>query len=353
MIWPWSRPEKRETGSGGGFEASLLAQFEANAAGGGVAKVGAISGLEAASALVARCMASADVKAPANLAAACTPAVLAQTGRSLIRSGESVHAIHVNDDGRVRLGVAGHHDVYGGPDPDSWTYRVSEYGPSGTGHRMLPAAGVVHVRYLTDPIMPWRGVGPLQAAQIAGRLSAEVGNALADGESGPVGSVLPLPVDGQDPTVDPLKADIRTLRGKVAFVESVRVMHAGAAANAPRGDWETRRIGSDPPAAEVTLLERAFLEVLAACGIPPALFGEGDGTAQRESFRRLLHTVVEPLAKLIAAELSEKLEADVVLNLDPLFAADLSGRARAYQGLVNGGMDPGKAAGLAGLMEAE
>ena len=31
----------------------------------------------------------------------------------------------------------------------------------------------------------------------------------------------------------------------------------------------------------------------------------------------------------------------------------LSGRARAFQSLVGGGMDVGKAAGLAGLMQAE
>ena len=298
------------------------------------------------------------VEGPANLTAAVTPAVLAQTGRSLIRAGESVHAIHVSNDGRLRLGVSGHHDTYGGPDPATWTYRVSEYGPSGTGHRMLPAAGVVHVRYLSDPIRPWAGVGPLQAARIAGRLSAEVGNALADGESGPRGSLLPLPIEPGDDDDDggpvgKLKADLRNLRGRLAFVESTQTMHAGAPGSAPRGDWETKRIGANPPAAEVTLLERSFLEVLAACGVPPALFGEGDGTAQRESFRRLLHTVIEPLAKLIAAELSEKLEADVVLNLDPLFAADLSGRARAFQSMTGAGMDPGKAAGLAGLMESE
>ena len=350
--WPFGKTtEMRSTG--GGYEASLLAQLEAHAAGGSAATVGATSALEAASSLVARCLASAAVEGPANLAAAVTAPVLAQTGRSLIRSGESVHAIHVEDDGRVRLGVSGHHDVYGGPDPATWSYRVSECGPQGTEHRMVPAAGVVHVRYLTDAIRPWAGVGPLQAARIAGRLSAEVSNALADGESGPRGNLLPLPVDGEDESVEELKGDLRTLRGRLALVESTRTMHAGAPGSAPQDDWKTRRIGANPPAAEVTLLERAFLEVLAACGVPPALFGDGDGTAQRESFRRFLHATLDPLAKLIAAELSDKLEAAITLNLDGLFAADLAGRARAFQSMTGAGMDPGKAAGLAGLMESD
>ena len=351
--WPFGKTESRSTG--GGYEASLLAAFEANAAGGSAATVGATAALEAASGLVARCLASAAVEGPDNLAAAVTAPVLAQTGRSLIRAGESVHAIRVDPEtGAVRLAVAGHVDVYGGPDPATWTYRLSEYGPSGTGHRLVDGAGVVHCRYLVDPVRPWCGVGPLQAARIAGRLSAEVGNALADGESGPRGNLLPLPVDGDDPTVTELKADIRTLRGRLAFVESTQTMHAGAPGSAPRGDWKTERIGASPPAGEVTLLERSFVEVLAACGVPPALFGAGgDGTGQRESFRRFLHATLQPLAALVSDELSAKMGAPLALNLDRLFAADLAGRARAFQSMTGAGMDPGKAAALAGLMEFE
>lgn len=63
--------------------------------------------------------------------------------------------------------------------------------------------------------------------------------------------------------------------------------------------------------------------------------------------------MLQPLAGIIRQELAEKLDAPIGLNLDRLFAADLSGRARAFQSLVGGGMDPGKAAGLAGLMESE
>ena len=68
---------------------------------------------------------------------------------------------------------------------------------------------------------------------------------------------------------------------------------------------------------------------------------------------RLMHSTIQPLGRLVSAELSAKLEADVTLSFDGLFAADLSGRARAFQSMVGGGMDPAKAAGLAGLMESE
>ena len=131
-------------------------------------------------------------------------------------------------------------------------------------------------------------------------------------------------------------------------------MFPGAAGNAPAGDWVARRIGANPPTAEVALLERAFVEVASACGCPAVLFAEsGDGTARREAFRQFMHSTLEPIARLIALELSEKFEAPIVLNLDRLFAADLAGRARAFGSMVKAGMDPAKAAGLSGLLGAD
>ena len=84
-----------------------------------------------------------------------------------------------------------------------------------------------------------------------------------------------------------------------------------------------------PPAAEVELLARAFTEALSACGVPPTLFSDrSDGTAQRESFRRYLHSTLDPIAKLISAELSTKLETEVDVDLSAIHAADVQGRAR-------------------------
>ena len=44
---------------------------------------------------------------------------------------------------------------------------------------------------------------------------------------------------------------------------------------------------------------------------------------------------------------------DFSMNFDKLFASDLSGRARAFGSMVQGGMDVTKAATLAGLMEQD
>ena len=90
--------------------------------------------------------------------------------------------------------------------------------------------------------------------------------------------------------------------------------------------------------------------MLAACGTPPALFDDSDGTAQRESFRRYLTLTVMPIAKVLAHELSTKLEAGIALNFDSLYAHDLQGRATSFKKLIEGGMSIEKAAGLSGLM---
>ena len=345
-LWPWTKTETRS--SGGGYEQQILSAFEGAAT--SPAKVGATAAVEAAASLAGRCLASAHVTgAPNNCVG---PYELNQMGRALIRRGQSVWRINVDPEGMVRLALVGHWDHYGGPDPATWTLRCSEYGPSGTETRMVPWAGVVDVRLQVDRVRPWWGVSPLAAAHEAGRLSAEVVSALADAESGPRGSLMPLPVDGEDPTVEALKTDLRNLRGRLAFVESVNTMHPGAAGNAPQDDWKTRRLGATPPEAEVTLLARAFQEVVAACGVPPALFAErSDGTAQRESLRRYLHTFLDPIGKLIEAELSEKLDTEIDIDLSAIHAADVQGRARAWRSLVGpeGAMTPEAAAMLVGL----
>ena len=209
--------------------------------------------------------------------------------------------------------------------------------------------------YATDPETPWRGVGPLGVAQLAGRLSAETIAALADEVSGPRGSFLPLPrVDGQDATVSALKADIKSARGALLAVEGMNDQWQSDSSKTNSG-WEQKRFGADPPVALVQVAQMASNEIYAACGMAPILFGErGDGAGRREAFRQALHSVIAPLGRIMEAELRFKLNSPgLALNFDTLFASDLSGRARAFQSMVNGGMAVEKAAALSGLTMQE
>ena len=115
--------------------------------------------------------------------------------------------------------------------------------------------------------------------------------------------------------------------------------------------WQAIEVSPDPSTGFNGLRSGAAMDLLAACGIPPGLLtASTDGTAQRESYRRFLHTVVLPWGLIVGNELSIKFGGDVRLNFDGLMASDLSGRARAFASMVNGGMDISKAAALAGLL---
>ena len=350
MRWPWSNRETRDSS----YTDTLIAQIVSQASGGTLARPAATGALEASASIIARCFAAAVVSGPDHFVAALGPSVMSMIGRSLIRQGEILFAIEVAE-GRVMLTPAASWDVTGNSDPASWTYRLTLGGPSRlTTLEPVPSEAMIHVRLQVDPEQPWRGVSPLASAAIAGRLSAETMQALSDEVSGPRGFLLPSPVDGADPTVSALKADIRSLRGKVALVESTSSgWAADGVAQRPKGDWEPRRLGASPGPALVEQAELASREVFAACGIPLSVVTTSEGTGQREGFRRLLHSTIMPLAQIIGEELSAKFETPISLSFDDLFAADLAGRARAFQSLVNGGMDVAKAAALAGLMQAE
>lgn len=349
MRWPWTKLEARDSS----YTDALVSLIVEQSSGATLARPATTGALEASASIVARCFAAADVNAPDQYREALGPSTLSLIGRSLIRDGEAVFAIEIRD-GRVVLIPAASWDVEGEHDPASWRYRLTLGGPSRlTTLEPVPSEGMVHVRLQSDPETPWRGVSPLASAALAGRLSAETVMALADEASGPRGILLPTPVDGADPTIATLKSDIRSLKGKAALVESTSAgWAADGAGQRPKSDWEPRRLGASPGAPLIALADLASREIYAACGIPLSVVTDSEGIGQREGFRRLLHSTIMPLGRIVAEELSTKFETDIGLSFDGLFAADLSGRARAFQSLVNGGMDPGKAAGLAGLMQA-
>ena len=161
-----------------------------------------------------------------------------------------------------------------------------------------------------------------------------------------MGSLLGIPTDGEDATVQALKTDLANARVKVALLESGDWGNAGGDAKV---DLKTERFGAEPPASLVQLVTIASQEVYSACGLNQALWGGSQAAAVREAWRLCLFGVLSPLGRLVEAELQDKLEDTVTLSWQELRASDLSGRARAFQSMVGGGMEVERAAGLAGL----
>ena len=356
MVWPWQRKsEKRE--SQPFTDAFTTALYELSA-GNVPVDPRALGALEVAAGFWSRAFASAKVVPENNITRSLTPSVLALIGRELCRRGELVLKIEVSG-GNVSLLPAGSWDIEGGPEPSSWTYRIDVFGASIHRTEFAEAAGLLHFRYATDPGVPWVGLSPLAYARDTGKLAAAIEKRLGEEASAPVANVVPLPVDGgpdddeANDVLSALKKDIRNAAGKTVFVETTASGFGEGMAAAPRQDWKQQRIGANPPEVLEKIRGSVSETVLACCGVPVELAELGQGTAAREAWRRFLHATVDPLGRLVAEELSRKFEFPVSLNFDSLMASDISGRARAFQSMVVGGMDITKAAALSGLMEAE
>ena len=238
-----------------------------------------------------------------------------------------------------------------------WLVRVDTYGPTSSSTTTLVSyAQVLHFMWSYDSALPWVGVGPLSRASVTGSLHGGLDRSLGYEVRGPVGHLLPTPAgpDTDDEDEDPLgdlRRDIANLRGAAALVETTSSAWGEGSLAAPRRDWMPSRIGPNPPAPLVDLQEQTFDQLLAACGVPAALYGRGgDAAGRREAFRVFLHASVSPVAEIIVEELRAKLEIDdLKLTFDELFASDLQGRARALQSMVGAGMDLDDARRLAGL----
>ena len=355
--WPWSKPERREVAQG--YTASLTAALQAAAEGPVDSAPLATAALEAASGLYARSLASAVVHGPAQVQRALTAPVLALIGRNLIRRGEDHHRIYVRR-GEIVLEPVGFAYAHGnGPDPLSWHYSATLYGPTDSRHEIVPAASMVHCRYSVDASRPWLGVPPWSWAASTGRANAALERLVANEASAPHGYLLGVPQapqtgeDEETRVLDLFRSDVSKAKGGTLIMEDPAEWNpsTGAGRGGPAG-LNSTRFGMDPPSVIDALRTETGRDVLGACGVPPSLFvANSDGTAQREAFRRFLHASLRPVCRLIEAELRVKLDApDLALDLSDLHAADVAGRARAFGALVKGGVHAEDAAANTGVV---
>jgi len=322
----------------------------------GQVDVGMTAAAAAAAGVISRSFAAATV-APSTARTGLTPAVLAEIGAALVYAGESVWLIDVTEAG-VQLLRASSWDVTG-DGPRNWRYRLSLSGPSGTLERVAPEAGVFHPRANVHAAEPHRGRSALALAGASAEGLANAERQLSEELSGPVGRLIPAPLDqlegeGGEGDPDPLaelEATLAQLKGRSALVPSMQREWTGQTGGPSQGDWTSKRIGADPPASVVQLRKDGHNAVLSAAGVPPMMFSEGgQAQASREALRQFLHMTVAPLARLVETEASSKLGVPVQLDFTALHASDVQGRARSFQSLVGGGMDVERAARLSGLL---
>ena len=352
-MWPFTRTERRDF-------TQITSDRALNAAIGNTALADATSTAAAAIAMgiYGRTFAAAEV-APSVERTGLTAHVLNQIGQSLVSAGESVWLIDVVGGMVSLLRVSSWMIAGRGPDPGGWRYECTLAGPSMQDVVSVPSDGVLHVRVNVGPMSPHQGRSPLALAGFSATALAGAERQLSEELSGPVGRLIPAPLDalsaarddGSSPLSD-LEAALASLKGRSALVPSLQ-RDAISGGGQPT-DWRSVRIGADPPESVVTLRQDGHNAVMAACGVPPALFSAGSqANSAREALRQFLHTGVAPYARVIEAEARMKLAADVTLDFTGLHAADIQGRARSFKSLVDGGMSLSDAAAASGILIAD
>lgn len=345
MRWPWQQAERRS------YSAIITEALESAVA--STSSGASSAAIEAAGGYLARELASATVTGPAWAQAAITREWRAWAGRETLRQGESLSAIRVASDGRISLIPASNWDWRGqAVDEDEWRVRATVYQPHGSISREFGRDEVIALRWALSSIERYRGRGPAALAGSAATLAKNAESRLSDEASAPVATILAIPDahGGDDPGLDGLRSSIAKAKGKALLIEST-AGGWGDKAGSPHGDWQPRHIG---PAMTAELNEAArdgFARMLAACGIPPALFDpRADGTAQREALRRARLNFVEPFAACLADELSRRLEVAVGFEFDA-YALDMVSRAQVVHKLTAAGVDIGVAMAAVNLAD--
>ena len=238
----------------------------------------------------------------------------------------------------------------GGMDPEGWDWQLTFAGPTASMVKTLPASRVLNLMYSYEAERPWVGIGPLGHAATTRSLLGRIESRLAEEMGQPVGSVLPVPDVNASAQ---LQTDLRALQGELTLVQH---MTAGwgdpsQATGQRQPDWTPRRLGGNPPDSLRALRAEVSRAVLAASGVPVSLLGDSAGNEAREGWRQFLLGTLAPLGRIIGPALAEGLDAEgLEFDWERVGASDITGRARAFQSLVGGGMDVEKAAAMSGLM---
>ena len=184
-VWPFSKPEPETRASY--TEAAIKAIVE-GAGGSTPADYRETAAAQAAASLVARSLAIAEIEGATPARTGLTGAMLHDLGAALILEGEAVYRIDVATGGTVTLSRAFDWDITGGPDPQSWRYRIKIAGPTRDAETILPSVAIFHPRVNASPSEPHKGRSPIGLAAQSARMAAGIESAsLETKPSNPVG----------------------------------------------------------------------------------------------------------------------------------------------------------------------
>ena len=346
-----SRAEDAELairGDEDGYTGAAIASFEGAAAGyrGGLTAGAAIAALHYENGLASAVVTGADAEL-------LSPVLLGFVGRAMATRGEAVLFASLDGaDPRLWLDQCSDWDVTGSYRPRSWRYRLTLVGPTVSESRNATADEVVHVRQHVDSRVPWRGRSPLAVAASTGALAGAWERALAEEGSLSVKLVVPMPASIESMTQDHLNA-LRRSFGDRAIKNLFPPTAMRKGSDTPQTDWKPHRYGPEYDRAQAMMFSATTKAVALAYGVPNALASISDaapsGQALREGWRQFVVQVIEPIGRLVEAEVSRVLGARVSLSFNRLAATDMLGRARVAAMLIKAGRTWEEARVIAGL----
>ncbi|WP_206453868.1 phage portal protein [Aurantimonas marina] len=269
-----------------------------------------------------------------------TRRTMAMTARTLALRGEAVFLI------ADRLIPATDWDMstrFGEPR----AYRVGIPEISGGRSQTALAAEVLHFRIGVDPSTPWAGSAPLRRARLSAELLEEVETALRDVfRDAPIGSqIVPVP-EGSSDDMAGLRSGFRGRRGAALVIEGV-AQAVGAGMHPQLGKSPDQLSPDLQRTLADKLLASAKAEIYGVFGILPGLLNPATtGPMVREAQRHLAQLVLQPIANIMAEEVTEKIGATVAIDVvRPMQAFDHGGKARAVSTMLQA-MATAKEAGL-------
>ena len=179
-------------------------------------------------------------------------------------------------------------------------------GPSTARAITLPGASVLHIRYAPPPSRPWAGRSPVQMAVDTARAAGRLETATSEELNFTQQQVLsPRRNPGDYGLTDSMSPE------NIQKIVDAFSAHVSTGCFVVPADIQAQRLGPEPPDSFALLRDRFENSILAMCGIPPALVSpRGGGTAMREAFRQVLHSLLKPLGRILEDELRAKLDPD-------------------------------------------
>ena len=340
MRWPWQKPETERRSYEDALTSLLISRAEGSTSPAG--RAGATGTVEAIAGLWGRALSSAEVSGGA-LASTVTPEILDMSGREIVRTGEAVFVFDLPP----RFQPVSAWTVWGEADPDTWRYETTLPAPSHERTIYVSRSQVAHLQWARNAAEPWTSIAPIDG--LTGDLLAALEQRLGEEAAGTVAHLLAVPIGPETGDFDSLKDDVKGAKGSTVLVETTAGGY-GDPAQAPRRDLVPVRIGAAPPEALVTLRRDAIATATAAAGIPAELVAMGgDGTGQREAYRRFVFLAVAPTALRISREFARVLETEVEFSFGGLAASDLAARGRALKQLTESGVSLDEALEKVGL----